>query len=231
MILDKILYKFCIFFTFSFCSLFTLAQETSLEEIEQSETYGRIKPLHSFSLEVGLPVALKNNYFKQYVQGMIYISPYYHYSFKNYLTAGIGLDYNYFWINHVFTNDPKNLGGIQSIGSFMRFGFEKFYTDRYGLDLNIKLGQSSLIFDTDKNRKLGKLPSLNVFTVEPSIGFVVTADDRSSYRWVVSYTTQKYDFRPTLLGFTKDNSSNNESSSYTNFLSVGFGYTYYIKQR
>jgi hypothetical protein len=228
------IYKFFYFtLLFALLSLYPLAshaQSVEEEDNEESETYARIKPHHSVSMEVGLPVSVRNKNFNGYMQGIINISPYYHYSFKNLLTTGFGFNYNYFWINHVLTNDSKNLGGIQSLGGFVRIGYEKFHTDRYGVDLNVKIGQSTLIFDTDNNRKLSKLPIMNVLSVEPSIGFVVTADDQSSYRWVVSYTAQKYDFKPTLLGFAADNSSSS-TNTFTQFLTVGFGYTYYIKQR
>jgi len=214
----------------TFFSFSTKAQSLEEEDNEDPITYARIKPHHSVSLEVGLPVAIRNKNFNGYMQGIVNVSPYYHYSFKNLLTTGIGFNYNYFWINHVLTSDSKNLGGIQSVGGFIRLGYEKFHTDRYGIELNVKIGQSVLIFDTDNNRKLPELPTKNVFTLEPSLGFVVTADDHSSYRWVVSYTAQKYDFNPALLGFKSDNSSSN-SNAFTQFLTVGFGYTYYIKQR
>jgi|APGre2960657468_1045069.scaffolds.fasta_scaffold23441_3 hypothetical protein len=222
-----------LFLTLIFSPLFISAQTLDEEDNEETETYSRINPRHSISLELGLPVAIRNKNFNGYMQGIVNISPYYHYSFKNRLTTGLGVNYNYFWINHVLTNDTKNLGGIQALGAFVRIGYEKFYSDRYGIDLNVKIGQSTLIFDSDNNRKLSKLPTMNIFVVEPSICFVVTADDQSSYRWVVSYTAQKYNFDPTLLGFVKDVSTANSSpaTSFTQFLTVGFGYTYYIKQR
>ena len=230
MTIHKFFYFSLLYSLLSFYPLTSHAQSVEEEENEESGTYARIKPHHSISLEVGLPVAVRNKNFNGYMQGIVNISPYYHYSFRNLMTTGIGFNYNYFWINHVLTNDSKNLGGIQSFGGFVRIGYEKFHTDRYGVDLNVKIGQSTLIFDTDNNRKLSKLPTMNVFSVEPSIGFVVTADDQSSYRWVVSYTAQKYDFKPTLLGFIPDNSTS-INNTFTQFLTVGFGYTYYIKQR
>ncbi len=224
-------YYLLIFSSVCFLTLHTRAQKIEVEEDEPNEVYARIHPLRSMTLEVGLPIALKNNIFKQYMQGMIEISPTYHYTFKNFLTIGGGINYNYFWINHVLTSDSKNLGGIQSIGGFVRIGYEKFYTDRYGIDVNVKIGPSKLIFDTDYNRKLDKLPSLNVLTIEPSVAFVVTADEQSSYRWIVSYANQKYDFKSSLLGFAPGKLNTNPTSSITQFLTVGFGYTYYIKQR
>ena len=230
MTIHKFFYFSLLYSLLSFYPLISNAQSVEEDNNEESETYARIKPHHSVSLEVGLPVAVRNKNFNGFMQGIVNISPYYHYSFKNLLTTGVGFNYNYFWVNHVLTNDSKNLGGIQSLGGFVRIGYEKFHTDRYGVDLNVKIGQSTLIFDTDNNRKLSKLPTMNVFSVEPSIGFVVTADDQSSYRWVVSYTAQKYDFKPTLLGFAPDNSTSS-NNTFTQFLTVGFGYTYYIKQR
>lgn len=219
---------------------FSQDKSTGEEDEEDAESYARIKPQHSVSMEVGLPVGIRNKTFSAYMQGIINIAPYYHYSFKNKITAGVGMNYNYFWINHVLTPDPKNLGGIHSLGGYLRFGYENFYTDRYGVDFSVKLGKSQLVFDTDNNHKLSSLPTANVYFIEPSLGFVITADDQSSYRWVLGYGVQKYTFVPTLLGF--DKSANPASSSeninllsriagYTSYLTIGFGYTYYIKQR
>jgi hypothetical protein len=233
------------FFNILFCLLLissssvVCAQDTDEDE-EDASSYARIKPHHSVSLEVGMPVGLRNSAFSAYMQGIVNTSPYYHYSFKNKLTAGVGLNYNYFWINHVLTPDPKNLGGIHALGGYLRCGYESFHTDRYGIDFNIKLGKSHLVFDSDNNHKLPALPTLNVYYVEPSVGFVITVDEQSSYRWVLGYGVQKYHFVPSILGF--DSSANSSSSSdkvnlfsriagYTHYLSIGFGYTYYFKQR
>lgn len=232
MTITKFFYFLSLFSVITFFSLFTNAQiSADQDNNEESETYTRIKPLHSINLDVGLPVALKNSSFKQYMQGMIYLCPRYHFTFKNFLTLGGGLNYNYFWINHVVTSDSKNLGGIQSIGGYVSIGYEKFYTDRFGIDVNLKIGQSKLIFDTDYNRKLSKLPALNVLSIQPSVAFVVTADDHSSYKWVLSYTNENYNFNSTYLGFPSGTLNSSDNSSFTKYLSVGFGYTYYIKQR
>lgn len=238
-------YKFFHIFFMTICLLvFPLVgytqDKSNEEEEEDAESYARIKPHHSISMEVGLPVGMRNKTFSAYMQGIVNMSPYYHYSFKNKMTAGAGLNYNYFWINHVLTPDPKNLGGIHALGGYVRFGYENFHTDRYGVDFNIKMGRSRLIFDSDNNHLLPELPTLDVYFVEPSIGFVITADDQSSYRWVLGYTGQKYRFYPTQLGFDKSaNQSTNTQNlnlfstiaNYSQFLTIGFGYTYYIKQR
>lgn len=228
----KLSYLSIVLVIISLFPLINIAQiSTDQDDTEDSEIYARIKPLHSLNVDVGLPVALQNSSFKQYMQGMIYFCPNYHFTFKNFLTIGAGFNYNYFWINHVLTSDSKNLGGIHSPGIFFRVGYEKFYTDRYGLDINVKIGQSKLIFDSDYNRKLSKLPTKNVVFIQPSIAFVVTADDRSSYKWILSYTFENYNFNPTLLGFPKGVLNASDNSTFTKYLSVGFGYTYYIKQR
>ena len=62
---------------------FSQDKSTGEEDEEDAESYARIKPQHSVSMEVGLPVGIRNKTFSAYMQGIINIAPYYHYSFKN----------------------------------------------------------------------------------------------------------------------------------------------------
>ena len=99
----RIIFHF-VFLVITGISNFGLSQVDDNDDFDnEPQNYERIKPHHSLSMEVGLPVAMRNSTFNAYMQGMVNISPYYHYSFKNKLTVGAGINYNYFWINHVLT--------------------------------------------------------------------------------------------------------------------------------
>lgn len=221
------------FVTVSFCQVAT-------EEEEEADNYLRIKPHHSVTLELGMPVSFRNEHFKGIMQGIINFSPYYHFTSKSHFSVGAGFNYNYFWINHVVAPDPKNLGGIHAIGGFFKLGHEKFHTDRVGTDFGLKVGRSLLLFDSDVNHENGgSVPKQLTYYVEPSFGIVLSADEFTSFRWVLGYAIQKYRFTPTLLGFA--NSSNytfktgqnffSRLQNYTQYLTVGFGFSYYIRQR
>ena len=221
------------------CSNFSFSQASS-EEDEDAENYLRIKPHHSVTFELGMPVSFKNEHFKGIMQGIINFSPYYHFTTKSHFSFGAGMNYNYFWINHVVAPDPKNLGGIHAFGGFLKLGHEKFHTDRVGTDFGLKVGRSILLFDSDVNHENGaSIPKLATFYIEPSFGIVLSADEFTSFRWVLGYAIQKYRFTPTMLGF--DNSSSyafktgqnffSRLQNYTQYLTVGFGFSYYIRQR
>ena len=58
-----------------------------------------IEPDDAVTVELGLPNAALNKPYRSIMQGLVCISPYYQYSFKNHITLGLGLHYSYFAIN------------------------------------------------------------------------------------------------------------------------------------
>lgn len=203
------------------------------DEDEEEEIYVRIRPKHSFSTELGLPVPLLNTGFKGLMQGVINFSPYYTYTTKNNISFGLGANYNFFWINHVYAPDTKNLGGVHATGLFVKLGHEKFHTDRLGTDFGVKFGASHLGFSSKNNTaNLGRTQTKNIFYLEPTLAIVLSADAYTSYRWVIGYAIQNYAFNPTQLGFASSASyAGSDYSKITQFLTVGFGFSYYFKQR
>ena len=51
-----------------------------------------IDPDDSFTIELGLPNSFSNQPFKEIMQGLVCVSPYYQYAFKNGLAIGAGED-------------------------------------------------------------------------------------------------------------------------------------------
>jgi hypothetical protein len=226
--LSKYIFRSLLLFSFVFTTSIVGAQD----EEEDDEIYSRIKPKHSMTIELGLPVPIRNKGFNGYLQGIVNFSPYYHYNFQNNLSLGIGGNYSYFWINRVLETSNKNLGGIHSTGLFLKLGHEKFYTDRLGTDIGVKFGGQQLTFDSEFNKtNHGGAISKTVYYIEPTIGIVLTASEFTSYRWIVGYTIQNYTFNPTQLGFASSSTfTGTDYSKPTQFLTVGFGFTYYFKQ-
>ena len=224
--------KFFSFFILIICLFSSLNLYSQDEEEFDDETYTRIKPKHSLSVELGLPIGIANKGFKGFLQGMVNFSPYYHYNFLNNLSIGAGINYNFFWINHVLAPDTKNIGAIHSIGSFLEVGYEKFFTDRLGTDFSFKSGFSQLNFYSKNNRTLGLgTPKQNVVFIEPTFSLIITADEFTSYRWIVGYAFQNYKFDPTKLGFSDSKEYHTpEYNKMSQFFTFGFGFTYYFKQ-
>jgi hypothetical protein len=77
---------------------------------------------------------------------------------------------------------------------------------------------------------LGISPVRNgAILIEPTLGLILAADRRNSYRLNIGYTIQNYGFRPTELGLDSNlNYNASELAASTQFFFVGFGYTYYF---
>ena len=191
-----------------------------------------INPKHTFNVELGLPNGFVNKPFKNIMQGLVNVAPYYQYKFKNEIVVGIGIRYSYFAINEFKVSEPT-YGGMHSGGVFLKVGWEKFHTDHFATEIGLKFGYTQNYFVSDRNDSLGLNPRIvNSTYLEPSLGLILTADEQSSYRFMVSYAFQGFGFRPDLIGLqTLGGYDPKDFNKVTSFLIVGFGYTYYFKAK
>lgn len=189
-----------------------------------------IEPKHTFNVELGLPNGFVNKPFKDIMQGLVNVAPYYQYAFKNHLTIGAGIRYSYFAINEFKVPQPV-YGGMHSGGIFIKAGWEKFHTDRFATDLGVKIGYTQSYFDTDLNDSIGNNPyQVNSIYVEPSVGLILTADEFTSYRLFAAYAFQGFGYSPEMIGLeTFGGYDPNDFDKTTSFLIIGFGFTYYFK--
>ncbi len=191
-----------------------------------------IVPKSTINAEVGLPVAIANQPFKGMMQGLVHISSHYQYTLDNTLSFGVGGMFSYFTINE-FKVPFKITGGMKSVGGFVKIGQEKFHTQQFATDFGVKVGYAYTFFDTSENEKLNQNPMrVESSYICPTIGLVLAADEFTSYRLNISYVMQGFSFLPSHLGFTTN--AGYDASKFnriTQFLSVGFGYTYYFKSR
>ena len=218
---------------FIFCitlSISIFAQGDDDFDIDEN-IYSDITPKHSFTLELGLPVATANKPFKFMMQGLVRFSPYYQFTLKNHLAFGIGANYSLFRVNQ-FRVPEKVTGSLNSVGGFVKVGYEKFHSMRFGTDYGVKMGYNSNQFVTDSNStKLGGAFVVNSFFVEPTVGFVLTSGEFTSYRFVLGYMMQGNGFNTSDLGInSKGGYTENDFSKNTQFMTFGFGFTYYFKQ-
>lgn len=191
-----------------------------------------IDPKHTFNIELGLPNGFVNKPFKNIMQGLVNVAPYYQYKINKQFAVGLGVRYSYFAINEFKVPKPT-YGGMHTGGIFIKAAWEKFHTDHFATEVGVKFGYTQTYFVTDRNDSIGVNPrQVNSTYVEPCISLILTADERSSYRLVVSYAFQGFCFRPDLLGLeTLGGYDESEFSKGTSFLIVGFGYTYYFKPK
>jgi hypothetical protein len=186
---------------------------------------------HTFNIELGLPNAFSNKAFKNIMQGLVSVAPYYQFALKNNFIAGAGLRYSYFAINE-FKVPTAVSGGVHSGGIFLKAGWEKFHNERFATDLSLKFGYDQNYFTSDRGDSLGKsILQVNSTYLEPSVGFILTVDEFSSYRLFISYAFQGFGYKPSMIGLeTFGGCDPKEFNRTTSFLIVGFGFTHYFKK-
>jgi len=192
--------------------------------------YDDIVPKNAFTIELGLPNSTANKPYNSMMQGLVKVAPYYQFSLRNHLTFGIGANYTYFKLNRLNINEQIN-GGIHSVGGFVKVGYEKFHSMRFGTDIGLKLGYGQSIFVSDSNSVNGGPKMVNAPYVEPTFAVILTANEVSSFRFVVGYAFQGYGFRPSMLGYNSNAGYDpSKFSTATQYFTFGFGFTYYINQ-
>jgi hypothetical protein len=188
-----------------------------------------IDPDDSFTFEISLPNSISNTPYKMIMQGLIQTSAHYQYAFKSGLALGAGIHYTYFAINE-FRVPSKVYGGIHTPAVYVKVGHEKFWTERFGTDFGVKLGylQSFTVSDLLKSKGI-PYNFVEGTYIEPSLGFVLTADVNCSYRLTIGYPIYGYSFTPWMIGIDSnigyDPKEYNKPSS---LFSVGFAYTFYF---
>jgi hypothetical protein len=196
-------------------------------------TSQQIEPKHTFNIELGLPNGFANKPFKDIMQGLVAVAPYYQYTFKSSLAVAAGLRYSYFGVNQ-FRVPEKTLGGMHSPGAFIKVSREKFHTDRFSTDMGVKFGYTQNYFSTiqplDSNVRL--LKQVNAVLIEPTIRLALVADDQVSYSFIIGYAFQGFKFKNDMIGFESlMGYSESDYRRTTSFLTIGFGFTYYFKER
>lgn len=192
----------------------------------------KIEPKHTFNVELGLPNSFNNKAFKTIMQGLVNVSTYYQYAMKNSLAIGGGIKYTYFDVNEFKTPEPI-FGGMHSAVGFLKVSREKFHTDRFATDMGVKFGYAMNFITTDLNKQTGVNPrQIDASFIEPTIGLILTADEKTSYRLVLGYGFQGFAFKPWQLG-TQENGGYQEVDlqKTSQFFTIGFGFTYYFLEK
>jgi hypothetical protein len=189
----------------------------------------KIDPDDSFTIELCLPNSFVNKPYKTIMQGLVSVSPFYQYSLKNGISFGAGFHYSYFNINQ-FRMPVKIFGGIHTGAAFIKLGHEKFWRERFGTDIGCKIGYLRSYSISDLLRTNGiQFNKSEALFIEPTIGFVLSADVNCSYRLTVGYPLYGYTFTPWMIGYdSKLGYADAEFSKTCSFLNVGFAYTFYF---
>lgn len=188
-----------------------------------------INPKTTFNVELTLPGATANAPFKDIMQGLVNASLYGQYSFPFHFHIGAGVKYSLFTINEFAVPSPV-YGNIQSATGFLKVGYDQFFNDRFGTDFGVKVGYTEHLIYTDVNKTNGIYPlRLNSPTIESTIGLILSADERNSYRFVFGYGFHGYGFKPNMIGLeSNEGYDTNEFNKISQYFIVGFGYTLYF---
>jgi hypothetical protein len=145
---------------------------------------------------------------------------------------GLGVRYSLFTINEFAVNEENN-GQIHTGAAFFKIGHDQFHTDRFATDFGVKIGYSLNYANTDLNKASGINPiSFDAVLIEPTLGLILSADERNSYRWNVGYCIQGYGFRPSTIGLSSNSTYDvSKFNKLTNYFVVGFGYTHYFRNK
>jgi hypothetical protein len=187
-----------------------------------------IEPKGTFNVDLCLPEAIGNRSFKGLMQGLVYSSLYYQYRLKNTLAFGAGVHYSLANVNVI--KAPNGVtGGMHTVGPFLKLSQEKFHSDRFATDFGVKAGYSFNFMNTNLNEELGNNAPIGSFNFTPMVGFILTADAASSYRFNIGYQVLGFGFSPSRLGLNTNAGFDPANfSMVTQSLIVGFGYTKYF---
>lgn len=232
MAIKKVFFVILIFSSFS-----VKAQDEGISINPEAEggsrtTVSAIIPKHTFNVIVGLPNATINKPFESIMKGIVNVKTYYQYALKNSMVFGVGAQYMHFKVNEFRVPEP--IRGIQyTAGIFAKIGYEKFYTTRFGMDFSLIGGYNLNWINTDLNKKVrGKSYQFDCGFLEPTVGFILTATEHSSFRLTAGYTFQGYIFTPFMLGTMMDGGwEPSEFERTAQFMTFSFGYTYYFNQK
>lgn len=186
----------------------------------------------TFNIELGLPTTIGNKPFSDIMQGLANCAIYGQYNTPFEMNFGLGIRYSLFPIYQFAVTE--DIGGESHIGTaFIKVGWERFHSKIFATDLSIRAGYSQNFFVTNFNKDLGQNPVVLESTyIEPSLGLILTVDEWNSYRFHVGYAFQGYGFRPQLLGLQSNEGYDvSEFNKLTQYLVVGFGYTYYFNNK
>ena len=166
------------------------------------------------------------------MQGLASGAMYGQYSFPFHLNVGAGVKYSLFTINEFAVPSPV-YGSMQSGTAFVKVGWDKFHNDRFGTDLGVKVGYSENFMATDKNKENGINPfRISSTNVETTLGLILTANERNSYRLVIGYGVSGFGFKPEMIGLESNEGYEPESfNKLTQYFIIGFGYSFYFGQK
>lgn len=189
------------------------------------------EPKASFSVDVGIPAQGKNEAFGRVMNGLFNGGLAYQYNVVNGFTLGVGAKYSFFILNSFAFNNALS-GGYHIPSAFGKLAYEKFITERFSITPSIRMGYSMIVSANDSCRVKNNAPyTEGSFFIEPQVELLLLTDKNSAdgFSFVLGYNFLMSEFGPNQLCINNvPNLLEEDYAGITRFLSIGFGYRYYL---
>lgn len=190
------------------------------------------EPQGSISVDLGIPAQGKNESFRNVMNGLFNGGINYQHNVFKGLTIGVGAKYSFFIVNSFALGNVEWRGGLHTPAVYGKIGYEKFITDRFSLNFGVKSGYAMQFSTGDSCKvKLGGPYQENAFFLEPQLELLLLTDKNSSdgFSFVLGYNMIFSEFGPQFLCMeTLPNSVPEHYEGITRYLTIGFGYRYYL---
>jgi hypothetical protein len=194
----------------------------------QDETFS---PKGALSVDVGIPTLAENYGFRRTMTGLFNGGIGYQYNLFKGITLGAGAKFSFFTINpSAVQADWK--GGVYIPAPYARLGYEKFTTERVSFAAWCKVGYAAMMALSDSCKAIKGGPFVQgTFFFEPQVEITLLTGKGSpdGFSLIIGYDFYFNEFRPEYLcvdGITGLSAPDYEG--ITRFLSIGFGYRYYM---
>jgi hypothetical protein len=190
------------------------------------------EPTGSLSFDLGIPAQGRNVSFGRVMNGLFNGGFNYQYNVFKGLTVGVGLKYSFFIINSFALNNANWRGGLHMPSVYGKLGYERFITERFSINTSVRMGYTMNISANDScDASAGNAYTEGSFFVEPQIEMLFTTEKESpsAFSLVLGYVFNMSEFGPRYLCMSSiPNLFAEDYVGITRFLSIGFGYRYYM---
>lgn len=181
----------------------------------------------NITTELSLPSGRTNAAFNNYMKGLVNVNPKIQFKPTKHFYVALAPKYMYYSVASYKIPDKMN-GGMHVAGGNIELGYTTWRTNYFGMEFGLKAGFAEAIFVTDKTKITG-IERRYFNYLEPTVSFILAADEAVAYRWIIGYQFSTLQFHPndigleTLGGFTPQ-----QLSRTTNSFLIGFGLSYYF---
>lgn len=194
----------------------------------QLVVFGQIgKDKWNITTELTLPSGRTNAAFNNYLKGLVNVNPKLQFKPTKHFYVAFAPKYMYYSVASYKVPEKMN-GGMHVAGGNIEFGYTTWRTNYFGMEFGLKFGMAESIFVTDKTKVTGIIRKNSTY-FEPTLSFILAADEAVAYRWIVGYQFSSLQFHPsdiglsTLGGYTPQQLAHN-----TRTILIGFGFSYYF---